>query len=131
MDTFYFSIFLRLTWKFLGFESECGGSVCWPNNKIIDRLAWSWTGHGGYTKYMRASLSITCSSCNVVLTHPFRYVISHIISCIWLISSVASSANDIFPLYSLIKLWVTQATKISICVSISYNSAASTWIPHF
>ena len=23
-------------WEFLGFESERGGSVCWPNNKIID-----------------------------------------------------------------------------------------------
>ena len=26
--------FLRLTWEFLGHESERGGSVCWPNNKI-------------------------------------------------------------------------------------------------
>ena len=24
-------------WKFLGLESECGGSICWPNNKIIDK----------------------------------------------------------------------------------------------
>ena len=36
MDNFYFSMFLRLTWEFLGLESECGGSVCWSNNKIID-----------------------------------------------------------------------------------------------
>ena len=28
--------FLRLTWDFLGFESERGGFVCWTNNKIID-----------------------------------------------------------------------------------------------
>ena len=25
-------------WEFLGLKSECGGSVCWPNNEIIDRL---------------------------------------------------------------------------------------------
>ena len=37
---FYFSIFLRLTWEFLGLESEREDSVCWPNNKIID---WSTT----------------------------------------------------------------------------------------
>ena len=36
VGNFYFSIFLRLTWEFLDFESERGGSVCWPNNKIID-----------------------------------------------------------------------------------------------
>ena len=36
MGNFYFFIFLRLTWKFLGLESGRGGSVCWPNNKIID-----------------------------------------------------------------------------------------------
>jgi len=43
--------FFRLMWEFLDLESECGGSVCWPNNKIIDyiyfgpsdrnSLAWS------------------------------------------------------------------------------------------
>ena len=33
---FYFFIFLRLTWEFLSLESEHGGSVYWPNNKIID-----------------------------------------------------------------------------------------------
>ena len=32
----YVSIFFQLTWEFLGLESERGGSVCWPNNKIID-----------------------------------------------------------------------------------------------
>ena len=36
VGNFYFYIFLRLTWEFLGLESERGGSVCWPNNKIID-----------------------------------------------------------------------------------------------
>jgi len=36
VGNFYFFIFLRLAWEFLGLESECGGSVCWPNNKIID-----------------------------------------------------------------------------------------------
>ena len=36
VGNFNFSIFLRLTWKFLGPLSECGGSVCWSNNKIID-----------------------------------------------------------------------------------------------
>jgi len=36
VGNFYFSIFLRLTWEFLGLESERGGSVCWSNNKIID-----------------------------------------------------------------------------------------------
>ena len=36
VSNFYFSIFLRLTWKFLGLESERRGSVCCPNNKIID-----------------------------------------------------------------------------------------------
>ena len=36
MNNFYFSIFLRLTWEFIDLESERGGFVCWPNNKIID-----------------------------------------------------------------------------------------------
>ena len=27
-------------WEFLALESECGGSVCWPNNKIIDKLVY-------------------------------------------------------------------------------------------
>jgi len=36
VSNFYFSIFLRLTWEFLGFESEREGSVYWSNNKIID-----------------------------------------------------------------------------------------------
>ena len=36
VGNFYFSIFLQLTGEFLGLESERGGSVCWPNNKIID-----------------------------------------------------------------------------------------------
>jgi len=36
VDNFNFFYFLRLMWKFLNLESECGGSVCWPNNKIID-----------------------------------------------------------------------------------------------
>ena len=41
MDNFYYSIFLRLTWEYLGLKSERGGSVCWPNNKIIDVLGFS------------------------------------------------------------------------------------------
>ena len=36
VGNFYFFIFLRLTWEFLGLESKRRGSVCWPNNKIID-----------------------------------------------------------------------------------------------
>jgi hypothetical protein len=36
VGNFCFSIFLQLTCEFLVLESECGGSVCWPNNKIID-----------------------------------------------------------------------------------------------
>ena len=36
VGNFYFSIFFRLMWEFLGLESERGGSVCWPNNKIIN-----------------------------------------------------------------------------------------------
>ena len=36
VGNFYFFIFLRLTWEFLSLESEHGGSVYWPNNKIID-----------------------------------------------------------------------------------------------
>ena len=36
VGNFNFSYFLRLTWEFLDLESERGGSVCWPNNKIID-----------------------------------------------------------------------------------------------
>jgi hypothetical protein len=39
VDNFYFSIFLRLTWEFLGLENKRGGSVCWPNNKIINRCS--------------------------------------------------------------------------------------------
>ena len=35
VDNFYFSIFLRER-KFLGLESERGGSIYWPNTKIID-----------------------------------------------------------------------------------------------
>ena len=38
VGNFNFSFFLQLTWEFLGFESECGGSDYWPNNEIIDRL---------------------------------------------------------------------------------------------
>ena len=38
VGNFYFSIFLQLTWEFLGLESECEGSICLPNNKIIDFL---------------------------------------------------------------------------------------------
>ena len=34
MGNFYFSIFFRLTWEFLGLESERGGSVCWINVRI-------------------------------------------------------------------------------------------------
>ena len=41
MGNFYFFIFIRLTWEFLDFESECGGSVYWPNNKIIDSSSQS------------------------------------------------------------------------------------------
>ena len=37
VGNFNFSYFLQLTWEFLDFESERGGSVCWPNNKIIDK----------------------------------------------------------------------------------------------
>ena len=37
VGNFNFSYFLRLMWESLGLESECGGSVCWPNNKIIDK----------------------------------------------------------------------------------------------
>ena len=56
VGNFYFSIFLRLTWEFLGLESERGGSVCWPNNFIIMavmgnfyffiflRLTWEFIG---------------------------------------------------------------------------------------
>ena len=36
VSNFNFSYFLRLMWEFLGLESERGGSVYWPNNKIID-----------------------------------------------------------------------------------------------
>ena len=36
VGNFYFFVFLRLTWKFVDFESERGGSVYWRNNKIID-----------------------------------------------------------------------------------------------
>ena len=38
MGNFNFSFFLRLTWEFLDLESERGGSVCWPNNKITRRM---------------------------------------------------------------------------------------------
>ena len=38
---FYFSNFLRLMWEFISFESERGGSVCWPNNKIMDGQFYS------------------------------------------------------------------------------------------
>ena len=43
VGNFYFFIFLRLTWEFLGLENERGGSVCWQNNKIIDRFSWGST----------------------------------------------------------------------------------------
>ena len=32
-------------WKFLGLESERGGSVCWSNNKIIDIYSWPAEHH--------------------------------------------------------------------------------------
>ena len=41
VGNFCFFIFLRLTWKFLDFESERGCSICWPNNKMINLQA-SW-----------------------------------------------------------------------------------------
>ena len=44
VGNFYFSIFLQLTWKFLGLESERGVSVCWPNNKIIDLSSYCVSG---------------------------------------------------------------------------------------
>jgi len=34
VGNFNFSYFLRLTWQILALKIECGGSVCWPNNKI-------------------------------------------------------------------------------------------------
>ena len=34
VGNFNCSYFLRLTWQILGLNIECGGSVCWPNNKI-------------------------------------------------------------------------------------------------
>ena len=37
VGNFNFSYFFRLTWEFLGFESEREDSVLWPNNKIIDK----------------------------------------------------------------------------------------------
>ena len=36
-----FNFFLRLTWEFIDLESERGGSICWPNNKIIDIIITS------------------------------------------------------------------------------------------
>ena len=39
VGNFYFSIFSRLTWKFLGLENERGDSVCWLNNKITRLMA--------------------------------------------------------------------------------------------
>ena len=39
VGNFYFSIFLRLMREFLGLESERGGSVCQPNNKITSKVA--------------------------------------------------------------------------------------------
>ena len=39
VGNFNFFYFLRLMWEFLGLESDCGASVCWPNNKIIDCIA--------------------------------------------------------------------------------------------
>ena len=36
VGNFIFLFFLRLMWDFLDLESERGGSICWPNNKIID-----------------------------------------------------------------------------------------------
>ena len=36
VGNFYFPIFFQLTWEFLDPESERGGFVYWPNNKIID-----------------------------------------------------------------------------------------------
>ena len=37
VGNFNLSYFLQLTCEFLDFESERGSSVCWPNNKIIDK----------------------------------------------------------------------------------------------
>ena len=42
VGNFNFSYFLRLTWEFLDLESERGGSVYWPNNKIIDYKSFQW-----------------------------------------------------------------------------------------
>ena len=40
VSNFNFSYFLRLMWEFLGLESECGGSICGSNNKIIDGILY-------------------------------------------------------------------------------------------
>ena len=41
VGNFYFFYFFRLTWEFLDLKSERGGSVCWPNNKIMDGQFYS------------------------------------------------------------------------------------------
>ena len=45
-----FSYFFRLMWEFLGLESERGGSICWPNNKIINIITLSKLN--GHTLYI-------------------------------------------------------------------------------
>jgi len=58
VGNFYFSIFLRLTWKFLDLESEREGSVCWPNNKIIDNTQiWITSVVSSYAKLKKKELT--------------------------------------------------------------------------
>ena len=83
---FYFSIFLRLTWEFLGLESERGDSVCWPNNKIIDVQTHRWNSNIKYFCF---------SNLNVVFSQSFS------LANLSLLRIMVT-----FKFYIIVKLWV-------------------------
>ena len=86
VNNFYFSIFLRLTWEFLGLQSERGGSVCWPNNKIIDVQTYRRNSNIKYFCF---------SNLNVVFSQSFS------LANLSLLRIMVT-----FKFYIIVKLWV-------------------------
>ena len=71
VDNFYFSIFLRLMWEFLGLESERGGSICWPNNKIIDLL--------GHNNSLALLVKRTCDKFKTLINFYFENTLNYVL----------------------------------------------------
>ena len=90
VGNFYFSIFLRLTWEFLGLESERGGSVCWPNNKIIDlkKPKWPTFWNGGSIYGRRLTLWVHVIVNQSTYVRLYNWVVDACEIKLWLILRV-------------------------------------------